>query len=270
MSSISLPQIRRIALRVERPVHASDDGALQFAIAIAARAGGQLEVLAYETDVLSPEHDGLDRSLEAARFRVESLAARSGVGANVQDRPTQAEGIGESFASLLQLCDLGVLGVPQQPWPAIRMITATAVFQGGPTLLVPEGMAPVGAPSRVTVAWKPGPASARALKAAVALAGSDGELIVLQVEEPGSSRADRSGLDATRYAAAHGVNARFEPVPASSHSPFAALAAVTRELEADVLACGAVRHGPIHLALFGSVTKEALSAGFSQPVLLAG
>lgn len=270
MSTVQPPPLRRIAVRVERPVHPCDAVALSLALTLADRAGGQVEVMAYETDVLSQAPDGEDRSLAQTRSRIEALARGSTVPVTVQDRPSAAEGVGESFASLVQLCDLGILGVPVRPWPALAMVTAAAVFEGGPTLLVPELQADDQAPSRVAVAWKPGPASARALKAAVALAGPQGELIVIQVEEPGLSRAAWSGLDATRYAAAHGVRARFEPVPADGRSAFEILDAVTRDLEAHVLACGAVRHGPLHLALFGSVTRDALMAGSGRPVLLAG
>lgn len=265
-----LSLIRRIAVRVERPLVLSDQGAVRLACSLAVKTGASVQALAYETDVLSSHSSHGDETLTAAKEQLEAWAQEAGAPIAIHDRTNFAEGIGETFATLLQLCDLGILGVPTQQSVGFRMISSAAIFNGGPVLFLPENSAPVHNFARIIVGWKPGAAASRALKAAIALAGSDCEIIIAQVEEPNTLRADESGIEATHFAAAHGVRAQFQAIPARGRHAHAALLAAAEEFSADVLATGAIRHGPIHQSLFGSVTKDLLEDGFQRPTLLAG
>ena len=267
---MGLSSIRRIAVRAERPLLPSDEVAVRLACSLAAKVGASVQALAYPTNVLSSQVGSGDGSLTAAKAELERWAQEAGAPIAVHDRTNFAEGIGETFATLLQLSDLGILGVPAQQSAGFRMIASTAIFNGGPVLFVPESHTKAQTLSRILVGWKPGAAASRALKAAIALAEADCEIIVAQVEEPDISRVDESGIEATHFVAAHGISARFEAISAQGLNAHAALVAATKAFEADVLATGAIRHGPIHQSLFGSVTRDLLEDGFRIPTLLAG
>lgn len=262
--------IRRIAVRVERPLMQSDEVAVRLACNLAKEAGASVQALAYATNVLSSQTGEVDGSLASAKAELEAWAQEAGAPIVVHDRTNFAEGIGETFATLLQLCDLGILGVPEQQSAGFRMIASTAIFNGGPVLFLPENKTPPNNFSRIMVGWKTGAAASRALKAAIALAGTDSEIIIAQIEEPNTLRADELGIEATHFAAAHGVRAHFHAIPAQGRNAHAALVAAAEEFEADVLATGAIRHGPIHQSLFGSVTRDILEDGFDRPTLLVG
>lgn len=270
MLTMGLSSIRRIAVRAERPLLPSDEVAVRLACSLAAKAGASVQALAYPTNVLSSQVGPGDGSLAVAKTELERWAQEAGAPIAVHDRTNFAEGIGETFATLLQLCDLGILGAPAQQSAGFRMIASTAIFNGGPVLFLPESHTKTQTLSRILVGWKPGAAASRALKAAIALADADCEIVVAQVEEPDISRVDESGIEATHFVAAHGISARFEAISAQGLNAHAALVAATKAFEADVLATGAIRHGPIHQSLFGSVTRDLLEDGFRIPTLLAG
>ena len=262
--------IRRIAARVELPLDSGDENVIRLACNLAVRAGASVQALAYETNVLSPQSSLADDSFPAAKVQLEAWGKELGAPITVHGRTNYADGVGETFGTLLQLCDIGILGVPAQQTPAFRMIANAAIFNGGPVIFLPPSTAPNVSFSRIVVAWKPGGASSRALKAAIALADSDTQVVIVQVEETSTSNIDEVGIEATHFAAAHGVRAEFRVVPARGHSAFSALDAAADELGANLLVSGAVHHGPFHQSLFGSVTKDLMDAGFQRPTLLAG
>jgi nucleotide-binding universal stress UspA family protein len=262
--------IRRIATRVERPLRQGDEAVVKWACRLAGRTGAAVQAMAYETDVLSAADLAADHSFGAARDHLATLAEQTGVRLAAHDRASYAEGIGESFASLAQLCDIAVLGVPKSPDAAFRMIASSAIFDGGPTIFVPVEADPQHEPTRIIVGWKPGAPASRALKAAIAFAGPAALLSIVQVQEPEPSSAEPSGVEATHFAAAHGVKAEFHSISAKGRSAYHALIGMADELGADMLAAGAIRHGPLHRALFGSVTSAVLDAEFDRPTLLAG
>jgi nucleotide-binding universal stress UspA family protein len=211
-------RLRRIAVRVERPLDGCDFAAMKVACLLAVRHGAHVEALAYETDVLSPAHPRGD-AVEAT--------------------------------------------------PAFGMIKTVALFDGGPIVFAPQGFDPGAGLKRIILAWKPGAAASRALKAAVAIAGAETELIVVEVEEPGVTRRAHSGVEAVHFATAHGVSARLEVAPTQGRSVLAALTGAADGFGADLIACGVVRHDLVHNALFGSLTKDLFDAGIRRPMLLA-
>jgi nucleotide-binding universal stress UspA family protein len=262
-------RLRRIAVRVERPLDGCDFAAMKVACLLAVRHGAHVEALAYETDVLSPAHPRGDAVEADVQSALETLAREHGASLSVHARANFAEGIGETFAALVQVCDIGVLGVPDRPTPAFGMIKTVALFDGGPIVFAPQGFDPGAGLKRIILAWKPGAAASRALKAAVAIAGAETELIVVEVEEPGVTRRAHSGLEAVHFATAHGVSARLEVAPTQGRSVLAALTGAADGFGADLIACGVVRHDLVHNALFGSLTKDLFDAGIRRPMLLA-
>jgi nucleotide-binding universal stress UspA family protein len=262
--------IRRIATRVERPLRAGDETTVRWACRLAARTGASVETLAYETAVLTAPEPGADASFAAAREQLAALGGEAGVALRSHDRPSYADSIGETFASLARLCDTAVLGAPEGSDIAFRMIATASVFDGAPTILLPHNADPDRQPLRILVGWKPGAPAARALKAAIALAGPAGELLIVQAEEANATRAQESGLDAAQFAAAYGVHAVFQSAAASKDGALPTLLEAADGFAADLLALGAVRHGPLHRALFGSTTNAVLDAPVRRPLLLAG
>jgi len=262
--------IRRIATRVERPIGKADERTVSWACGLAVRTGASVEALAYETAVLTAPVPGADASFDAARRRLSEVADLAGASLHAHDRASYAEGIGETFAAMARLCDIAVLGLPDRSDAAFRMIASAAIFDGCPTVLLPQGEASLPQPQRILVAWKPGAPAARALKAAIALAGAAGELLIVQMEEPDTTRAEETGIEAAQFAAMHGVSAVFQPAPLNGESAIATLNEAADGFAADLVALGAIRHGPLHRALFGSLTNAVLDSPIRRPTLLAG
>lgn len=264
--------LRRIAVRIELPPSGEDRIAVEYAFRLAQSRGAELDVLVYVTEVLpTAELQAVPEvSFDEVRQELHILAARHEVTLRAFDRSSFAHGIGPVFADHLRVSDLGVMHYPAAPSIAAKMVAAAAVFDGGaPVLLLPVAAAsPASLPVSIVVGWNGSAEAARALHAAITLAGDDGKITVVGIADDSTFRPGQSGVEAAHLAAKHGVRASFEVVDGGSDQAIDVLEHHCAVTDADLLVLGGVRHGVLHEMLFGSSTTDLLQSGARMPTLL--
>ena len=263
--------LKRISVRVEIPSGPGDRAAVELAGRLAATSDAEIDVLAYVTEVLpslAPQERS-EASFDDTRLDFERLAARDGLKLRVFDRSSYAHGAGDVFADHLRVSDLGVIHYPFQPSVAARMVASAALFNGGaPLLLLPDSARTAALPSSMLVGWDGSVAAARALRAAIALAGPRCRITIASIEETGAHRPGQSGVEAAHLAAMHGAESTFVVLEGKGDPVRDVLERHCVESGADLLVAGAVRHGTLHEMLFGSLTTSILAQGPGHPTLL--
>lgn len=263
--------LKRIAVRIEVPAAPGDRAAVETAGRLGARDGADIDVLAYETEVLpglAPAEAG-QASFEDTREEIRRIADRDGLRLRMFGRSSYAHGAGEVFADHLRVSDLGVIHHPDQPSMAARMVVAAALFNGGaPLLLLPGRRAMAMPPSSILLGWDGSAAAARALRAAIALAAPGCRFTIASISKTGAVRSGQSGIEAAHLAAMHGAASAFVVLERAEGHAIDVLERHCAESGADLLVAGAVRHGTLHEMLLGSLTTSVLSRGPRQPTLL--
>lgn len=263
--------LKRISVRVEIPATPGDRAAVETAGRLARPDEAEIDVLAYVTEVLptSVPTRTSEAGFEATRREFERIAARDGMRLRMFDRSSYAHGVGDVFADHLRVSDLGIIHYPDPPSVAARMVASAALFNGGgPLLLLPGQGGTAGRPSSIVVAWDGSAAAARALRAAIALAGPRSRITIASVDEAGAPRPGQSGIEAAHLAAMHGAASAFVALERRDDDPLDVLERHCGDSGAEMLAAGAVRHGTLHEMLFGSLTTSILARGPRRPTLL--
>ena len=263
--------LKRISVRVEIPSGLGDHAAVELAGRLAATSDAEIDVLAYVTEVLPTlaQAEKREASFEDTRQEFERIAARDGLRLRMFDRSSYAHGAGDVFADHLRVSDLGIIHYPVQPSAVARMVASAALFNGGaPLLLVPGPAGTAALPSSILVGWDGSAAAARALRAAIALAGPRCRITIASIEETGAHRPGQSGVEAAHLAAMHGAESTFVVLEGKGDPVRDVLERHCVESGADLLVAGAVRHGTLHEMLFGSLTTSILAQGPGHPTLL--
>lgn len=118
---------------------------------------------------------------------------------------------------------------------------------------------------RVVIAWDGGVEAANALRAAVPLLATAGEVTLLSVV---SDTGEFPATDAAAYLSRHGIGAEIKAV-ARVGSVAATLAAQVEACGADLLVMGAFGHSRVREFLFGGVTRHFLECPAGPALLLA-
>jgi nucleotide-binding universal stress UspA family protein len=197
------------------------------------------------------------------------LQAR-GLPFEVRGRSSFAYGVGEVLADQMRVSDLGIMSYGAGVDVGRRFVASGGIFSSGrPLLLAPPGNAASSPPSRIVLAWDASPASVRAVHGALAFIKRAEAVTVVSVTDDKEFRPGQSGAELAHLLARHGAHAAFRPVQRGRGGVGRAILDVAREVQADMMVMGAVRHAPLHNLVFGSATMDLLDRGPTLPTLLA-
>lgn len=242
--------------------HAAYVTALVFAAGVFRDASG--------ADVASgTDQDLADREDAVALHVCEALEAK-GLRFEVRGRSSFAYGVGEVLADQMRVSDLGIMSFGAGVDVGKRFVASGGIFSSGrPLLLVPPGHVAASHPSRVVLAWDASPAAVRAIHGALPFIKRAETVTVVSVTDDKEFRPGQSGVELAHLLARHGAHAAFRPVQRGRGGVARAILDVAREVQADMMVMGAVRHAPLRNLVFGSATMDLLDQGPVLPTLLA-
>jgi nucleotide-binding universal stress UspA family protein len=267
--------VTTIALHVEPDATAKVGARLALPLAIAEAHAAHVTALVFSTTAHlvgtqagSSADPAAEEDAVAAHLR-ETLAAR-GLRHEVRGRSSFAYGVGSNFADQMRVSDLGIIVFRSGADLGRRMVATGGLFSSGrPLLLVPTDYAVAAHPKRIILGWDASPASVRAIHGALPLVKRAETVTVVSVTDDKEFRPGQSGVELTHLLARHGAKADFRPVERGHGGVSRAIMDVAREVQADMLVMGAVRHGTVHNLVFGSATMDLLNEGPALPTLLA-
>lgn len=148
------------------------------------------------------------------------------------------------MAFYARYADLVVLGQPQQGMRVPEeMVEHVVLHCGRPVLVIPQGIASVGALRRISIAWNSSSEASRAVHDAMPLLRQADEISVLSLRLAGAPPLGRSPgepqVDIVDHLAAHGLQARSERLTCDSIGVMDILLSRTFDLGADLLVMGA-------------------------------
>jgi nucleotide-binding universal stress UspA family protein len=229
---------------------------------------------AHRVDVAGDDADRLasDRAAEedalAAHVRT-ALEAR-GLRHELRGRSSFAYGIGQNFADQMRVSDIGIMLFRSGADLGKRIVATGGLLSSGrPLLLVPPGHIAASHPSRVVLAWDASPAAVRAIHGALPIIKRAEAVTLVSVTDDKEFRPGQSGVELAHLLARHGAHAAFRPVQRGRGRVGRAILDVAREVQADMMVMGAVRHAPLHNLVFGSTTMDLLDHGPTLPTLVA-
>lgn len=242
--------------------HASHVTALVFAAGVHHDASG--------ADMTSLSDQELAAREEAAALHVQKVLQLRGLPFDLRGRSSFAYGVGEVLADQMRVSDLGIMSYGAGVDVGRRFVASGGIFSSGrPLLLVPPGDATSSPPSRIVLAWDASPASVRAVHGALPFIRRAEAVTVVSVTDDKEFRPGQSGAELAHLLARHGAQATFRPVQRGRGGVAAAILDTAREVRADMMVMGAVRHAPLHNLVFGSATMDLLDQGPILPTLLA-
>lgn len=265
-----------IALHVEPETLRSVDAAMALPLAIAEAHGAHVTALVFSASAAQgeaaapdlPENEQASREDAVVLHLQEMLQAR-GMRFEVRGRSSFAYGIGDVLADQMRVSDLGVMSFATGADLGKRFLANGGLFYSGrPLLLLPAGRETSAVPARIVVAWDASAAAVRAVHGALPLM-RQAAVTVVSVTDDKEFRPGQSGVELTRLLARHGADATFRPVQRGRGGVTRAIQDVAREVGAEMMVMGAVRHAPIHNIVFGSATVDLFGQGPTLPTLLA-
>jgi nucleotide-binding universal stress UspA family protein len=270
-----------IALHVEPQAIETVDGCLTLPLAIADAHGAHVTALVFAASAARVEpvpdsgsidlpEDQLFALEDAVASHVKQTLQTRGLRFEVRGRSSFAFGIGDVLADQMRVSDLGIMAFGASADLGKRFLASGGLFSSGrPLLLVPADCTAGTHPSRVILAWDASPAAVRAVHGALPLVKRAEAVTVVSVTDDKEFRPGQSGVELTHLLARHGANAAFRAVQRGRGGVTRAILDAAREVNADMIVMGAVRHAPLHNLVFGSATIELLDQGPKLPTLLA-
>lgn len=271
--------ITTIALHVEPGALGTVDACLALPLAIAEAHAAHVTALVFAAgafrdasgaDMTSlTEEELIDRENAVAVHARKVLEAR-GLRFEVRGRSSFAHGVGEVLADQMRVSDIGIMSFGAGVDVGRRFMASGGIFSSGrPLLLVPPGHVAAAHPSRLVLAWDASPASVRAVHGALPFIKRAEAVSIVSVTDDKEFRQGQSGVELVHLLARHGAQAAFRPVQRGRGGVAAAVLDVAREVQADMMVMGAVRHAPLHNLVFGSATMDLLDRAPALPTLLA-
>lgn len=268
-----------IVLHVEPDTLGAVDACIALPLALAEAHAAHIAALVFAASIHHPEPAGGDAEIsesalapreDAVLLHVQAAFEARGLRFEVRGRSSFAYGIGEVLADQMRVSDLGIMSYGSGAEVGKRFVAAGGIFSSGrPMLLVPPRHAAASPPSRVIIAWDGSTAAVRAVHGALPLMKRADSVTVVSVTDDKEFRPGQSAIELTHLLARHGAKAEFRPVRRGSGGVTRAILDAAREVRADLLVMGAVRHAPLHNMVFGSATMELLDEGPALPTLLA-
>lgn len=268
-----------IALHVEPGALGAVDASLALPLAIAEAHAAHVTALVFAAGVFRDasgadmtslnEQELLARENAVAAHVQEVLQAR-GLRFELRGRSSFAYGVGEVLADQMRVSDIGIVSFGPGAYVGERFVVSAGTFSSGrPLLLVPSGHVAATHPTRLVLAWDASPASVRAVHGALPFIKRAEAVTIVSVTDDKEFRQGQSGVELAHLLARHGAHAAFRPVQRGRGGVGAAIMDVAREVQADMMVMGAVRHAPLHNLVFGSATMDLLDRGPTLPTLLA-
>ena len=209
----------------------------------------------------------------AAHWVVERARLRE-LCAAATPEPAWCEVIGDSvthgFLAEAAYADLLVVGAPADArgrgGPPPGFVEAAILESGTPAIVVPDRHRVRSIGQRIVVAWNGSPPATRALHAALPLMALAAEVHVASwgAHPPA---APYSRIDIAEWLRRHGIACRVHRGAPSSRVA-EELAALTIELQADLVVMGCYGHTRLRERMFGGVTRSSL-ATLPVPLLMA-
>ena len=268
-----------IALHVEPGTLDTVDACLALPLAIAEVQAAHVTALVFAAGAFRDasgadmttltDQDLIAREAEVAGHVQKMLEAR-GLRFEMRGRSSFAYGVGEVLADQMRVSDIGMVSFGRGADVGKRFIVSGGIFSSGrPLLLVPPGRVAASHPARLLLAWDASPAAVRAIHGALPFIKRAEAVTVVSVTDDKEFRQGQSGAELAHLLARHGANVAFRPIQRGRGGVGSAMADVAREVQADMLVMGAVRHAPLHNLVFGSATMDLLDQGPTIPTLLA-
>ena len=271
--------ITTIALHVEPGALGTVDACLALPLAIAEAHAAHVTALVFAAgafrdasgaDMTSLTEQDLIARENAVAVHVQKVLEARGFRFEVRGRSSFAYGVGEVLADQMRVSDLGIVSFGPGADVGKRFVASAGIFSSGrPLLLVPPGHTASSPPSRMVLAWDASPASVRAVHGALPFIKRAEAVTVVSVTDDKEFRQGQSGVELAHLLVRHGAHAAFRPVQRGRGGVGAAILDVAREVQADMMVMGAVRHAPLHNLVFGSATMDLLDRGPTLPTLLA-
>lgn len=271
--------ITTIALHVEPSAPGVVDMCLALPLAIAEAHSAHVAALVFTAgqfrdasgaDVTPLSAQELSAREDAVAGHVEKALAARGLRFEVRGRSSFAHGVGEVLADQMRVSDLGIVSFGPGADVGQRFVVSAGIFSSGrPLLLVPSGQRAATRPSRIVLGWDASPAAVRAIHGALPFIRQADTVTVVSVTDDKAFRQGQSGVELTHLLARHGAHAAFRPVQRGRGGVARTILDVAREVRADMIVMGAVRHAPLHNLVFGSATTDLLEQGPTLPTLLA-
>jgi nucleotide-binding universal stress UspA family protein len=271
MTTIALhvePQPReRLDANLALPLAIAEAHAAHVTALVFSRTAAEMDAVAGGTAPPHGDHPALE---EAAADEVRGLCEARGIRLELRGRSSFAFGIGQNFADQMRVSDIGVMSFAPGATLGRRFVASGGVFSSGrPLLLVPENWGVRAHPSRIIIAWDATPAAVRAVHGALPFVKRAKTVTIVSVTDDKEFRPGQSGVELAHLLARHGANAAFRPVQRGRGGVTSSIMDVAREVDADMLVMGAVRHAPLHNLVFGSATMHVFDHGPEVPTLLA-
>lgn len=260
-------------IMVQIDVDAAATPRLTFALDLAKRFEADLiGFAAAEAQVFVPAEGGGIAAAEIMRQRTQEIEERLKV---LKEEFLNAAGDSEQvswrgltgnpthlFAMHARAADLLVTGVPDVASDDHRVIDAGALIlsAGRPVLFAADNLAPLAA-EKVLVAWNDTREARRAVIDALPFLTNAHDVAVTTIADGDQKAARDSAADAVRFLMRHGVKARSEVVGTGGANREEALAAIARELGADLVIAGGYGHSRLREWIFGGMTRSLLGDG---------
>jgi len=271
--------ITTIALHVEPGTLGTVDACLALPLAIAEAHAAHVTALVFAAgafrdasgaDMTSLSDQDLIAREDAVNLHMHKVLAARGLRFEVRGRSSFAYGVGEVLADQMRVSDLGIVSFGPGADVGKRFVASGGIFSSGrPLLLVPPDQVAATHPLRLVLAWDASPAAVRAVHGALPFIKRAEAVTVVSVTDDKEFRQGQSGVELAHLLARHGAHAAFRPVQRGRGGVGAAILAVAREVQADMMVMGAIRHAPLHNVVFGSATMDLLDRGPTLPTLLA-
>lgn len=258
----------------------------RYAIAarLAARSGGALGAVFLRTSLINQyinlgtigylpaddlqrlirEHnEGQTSESKAAFAALSAAASAAGVRAELRELDGDTP---EALVAEARRADLAVMPPPSaHPRYNAHGSAVDAALGGTPTLIVPETPGPNDVGANVVVAWNGSREASRALRDAGSLLAAGARVTVVSVRARGAGREPDAGL--ARHLSALGCAVAWrvfdDGADAQDH-----IAAVAREVEADLIVMGLYGHARMQEFVLGGASRALLAAP-PAPLLVA-
>jgi nucleotide-binding universal stress UspA family protein len=261
------------------------DGAMEFAVSVAAAFDAHLAGIAFVYEPLAPvmiDSYGMpaeviesqrvenEKAAKVAVGRFDEAARRAALSADARmlDAPVaSAAGI---FANIARRFDLSVIGQPEPDKPALdRLLVEASLFESGrPVLFVPYIQRTGLKLDRVMVCWDGSRSAARAAADAMPfiVRATAAELVIV-ASEPAKSD-EMPGADIAHHLARHGAKVEIKRIVSSETDVASTILSHAADTSADFLVMGGYGHSRLREFILGGVTRGIL-ASMTIPTLMA-
>jgi nucleotide-binding universal stress UspA family protein len=262
-------------LHVELGTLETVDACLALPLAIAEAHAAHVAALVFATgafrdasgaDMTSTTDQDLIAREDAVAVYAQKVLEARGLRFEVRGRGSFAYGVGEVFADQMRVSDLGIMSFGPGADVGKRFVASAEIFSSRRLLLLlPPDHIASSPPSRIVLAWDASPAAVRAVHGALPFIKRAEAVTVVSLANAKEFRQGQSGVELAHLLARHGANAAFRPVQRGRGGIVHAILDVAREVQADMMVMGAVRHAPLHNLVFGRATMDLLDQGPTLP-----